>query len=50
MLPHEGNMDLGAYLCALDGVGFAGALALDLYRHDYEAVSPAAIGYLRHLM
>ena len=50
VLPHEGDMDLGAYLRALADVGFAGALALDLYRHDYEAVSPVAIAYLRTLI
>jgi sugar phosphate isomerase/epimerase len=49
LLPHEGDMDLGAYLAALREAGFAGGLALDLYKHDYEAVAPAAIAYLRGL-
>lgn len=47
LLPHEGDMDLGAYIRTLAEVGFAGGLALDLYKHDYEAIAPAAIAYLR---
>ena len=50
LLPHEGDMDLGAYLRALSEVGYAGGLALDLYLHDYEAAAPAAIAYLRAAM
>ncbi len=50
LLPHEGDMDLGAYLNALSAIGFAGGLALDLYKHDYEAVAPAAIAYIRGLI
>lgn len=48
-LPQEGDMDLRAYLAALSQVGFDGGLALDLYRHDYEAVAPEALRYLRGL-
>ncbi|MBN1136513.1 MAG: sugar phosphate isomerase/epimerase [Anaerolineae bacterium] len=48
--PHEGDMDLGAYLRALDEVGFAGGLTLDLYKQDYEAIAPAALATLRGLM
>ncbi len=47
LLPHEGDMDLPAYLRALRDAGFTGGLALDLYRHDYEAVAGDAIAYLR---
>jgi len=47
LLPHEGDMDLGAYLSALAETGFTGGLALDLYKYDYEAIAPAAIAYLR---
>jgi sugar phosphate isomerase/epimerase len=50
LLPQEGDIDLSAYLRALKEVGFAGALALDLYQHDYEAVSPAALDFLRDLL
>jgi len=49
LLPHEGDMDLPAYLGALREIGFAGGLALDLYRHDYEAVAGDAIAYLRSI-
>ena len=50
LLPQEGDMDLGAYLQALAQAGFTGGLALDLYKHDYEAVAPAAIRCLRALL
>jgi sugar phosphate isomerase/epimerase len=50
LLPQEGDMDLSAYLKALKAVGFSGALALDLYQHDYEAVSPAVLEFLRDLL
>ena len=50
LLPHEGDMDLGAYIRTLTEVGFAGGLALDLYKYDYEAIAPAAIAYLRQLI
>jgi sugar phosphate isomerase/epimerase len=49
LLPQEGNMDLGAYLSRLDDVGFAGGLALDVYKYDYEAAAPEAIAFLRGL-
>lgn len=50
LLPQEGDMDLRAYLEALAGTGFTGGLALDLYKHDYERVAPAAIAHLRTLL
>jgi sugar phosphate isomerase/epimerase len=50
LLPHEGDMDLSLYLAALAEVGFEGGLALDLYRHDYEAVARDSISYIRGLM
>jgi sugar phosphate isomerase/epimerase len=50
MLPHEGDMKLLDYLRALAETGFSGGLALDLYKHDYEAVAPGAIAYLRRLV
>jgi sugar phosphate isomerase/epimerase len=50
LLPHEGDMDLGAYVNALAGVGYTGGLALDVYKYDYEAVAPEAIAYLRRLV
>lgn len=49
-LPHDGDMDLRAYLRALAEIGFTGGMALDLYAHDYEAVAPSAIAYLRDLI
>jgi len=50
LLPHEGDMNLADYLRALARAGFQGGLALDLYKHDYEAVAPDAIAYLRRLI
>ena len=50
MLPHEGDMDLSVYLSALAEVGFEGGMALDLYRHDYEAVAGDSISYIRGLL
>jgi sugar phosphate isomerase/epimerase len=50
LLPHEGDMDLGAYLATLAEVGFDGGLALDLYAHDYEAIAPSALAYMRGIM
>jgi sugar phosphate isomerase/epimerase len=50
LLPHEGDMPLAEYIRALGEVGFSGGLALDLYKHDYEAVAPAAIACIRALL
>ncbi len=50
LLPHEGDMDLKAYLEALRTAGYDGPLSLDLYKHDYEAVAPDAIAYIRGLL
>jgi len=50
MLPSEGDMDLPAYLSTLREVGFDGALALDLYKYDYEEVAPRAIASIRQAM
>ena len=48
--PYEGDIDLRAYLHALYATGCSAGLALDLYQHDYEAVAPEAIRYLRECM
>jgi len=48
-LPQEGDMDLMPYVKALDEIGFCGGMALDLYAHDYEAVSPGAIAFIDSL-
>ena len=50
MLPNEGDMALGDYIRALVEIGFTGGMALDLYLHDYEQVSPEQIAYLRGLI
>ncbi len=50
LLPQEGDMDLQAFLQELHAVGFAGGMALDLYKYDYESVSGAAIAYLQDLI
>jgi sugar phosphate isomerase/epimerase len=49
LLPWEGDMQLYAYLAALQRAGFTGGLALDLYKHDYEAVAAESLQYLRKL-
>jgi sugar phosphate isomerase/epimerase len=49
-LPGQGDMDLPAFLSALRATGFDGALALDLYAYDYEAVAPAALAHLREVL
>jgi sugar phosphate isomerase/epimerase len=49
-LPTEGDMVLGRYFEALHAIGFDGALALDLYRHDYEAVAREQLAYMRALI
>ncbi len=49
-LPHEGDMDLAAYIRVLDEVGYDDGLSLDLYGYDYEVVAPDAIAYLRSLL
>ena len=50
LLPHEGDMDLRQSLAALKEIGFDGGLALDLYKHDYEAVAAPALAFLRGLL
>lgn len=50
LIPQEGDMDLDLYLRTLHDVGFDGALALDLYKYDYEAVSKDAVPYLHKLV
>jgi len=50
LLPHEGDMDLAAYLRTLTEVGYQGGLALDLYKYDYEGVAGKCIAYLRDLI
>lgn len=50
LIPQEGDMDLSLYLRALRSAGFDGALALDLYKYDYEAVAKGAVDYLHQLL
>jgi sugar phosphate isomerase/epimerase len=50
LLPWDGDMDLAAYLSALAGVGYDGALSLDLYGIDYLGEAPRCFSYLRGLM
>jgi len=49
-LPGQGDMDLGAFICALRDTGFDGAMALDLYAYDYEAVAKDTVAYLHELI
>jgi len=48
--PDEGDMELGQYLSALQGIGFEGPMALDLYGCDYQVIAARAVPYLRQLM
>ncbi|MHC4788751.1 MAG: sugar phosphate isomerase/epimerase family protein, partial [Planctomycetota bacterium] len=48
--PWEGDLDLRGYLCCLADVGYAGALALDLYDVDYAALAPPCFEHLRGLL
>ncbi len=48
--PWEGDLDVAAYLEALAGAGYDGALALDLYDVDYLEVAPRCFAYLRGLL
>lgn len=45
-LPGQGDMDLGAFIRALRDAGFDGAMALDLYAYDYEAVAKETVAFL----
>ncbi len=49
-LPHDGDMDLAAYLRALDAAGLDGPAAFDLYGYDYESILPGAISHVRGLL
>lgn len=49
LVPGRGDIDLAAYLDALERIDFTGPAALDLYGYDYESVVPEAIGYLHML-
>lgn len=49
-LPRDGDMDLAAYLRALDAAGLAGPAAFDLYGYDYESILPQSIDYVRGLL
>jgi sugar phosphate isomerase/epimerase len=50
LLPWEGDMALDTYLAVLREIGYQGGLALDLYKHDYEAVATESVTYLRKAM
>lgn len=49
-LPHDGDMDLAAYLAALGDAGLTGPAAFDLYGYDYEAALPDALGYVESIL
>ena len=50
LLPGEGDMDLPAVIKAMQGVGFDGALALDIYIQDYETVMAGCVKTLRTMI
>ena len=49
-LPGEGDMDLAAIIRAVRATGFNGAMALDLYAYDYEAIAKNTVAYLHKLI
>lgn len=50
LLPGEGDMDLPAVIRELRAVGFDGAMALDVYIYDYDAISQQAVKSLRGML
>lgn len=48
--PWKGDMDLDEYIGALQGIGFDGPLALDLYNEDYKEVGEQSVQFLRGLL
>lgn len=46
LVPGRGDMDLAAFVSALENAGVSGPAALDLYGYDYEKVAPQALEYL----
>ena len=46
LVPGQGDMDLAAFISALEDAGASGPAALDLYGYDYEKVAPQALEYL----
>ena len=47
LLPWDGEIDLAAACRSLNRHGFDGTLALDLYIHDYAAVSAECVRYIK---
>lgn len=47
LLPWDGEIDLAAACRSLNQHGFDGTLALDLYIHDYAAVSADCVRYIK---
>lgn len=50
LLPGEGDMDLRSIIGAMRDVGFDGALALDIYIHDYEEVMADCVKTLKTMI
>jgi len=50
LLPGDGDMDLAKCIATMAEVGFDGALALDLYIHDYAEVAEQSVKTLREMI
>lgn len=50
LLPGEGDMNLAEYIAVLREMGFAGGLALDLYKYEYEEVAAQSVRVLHELL
>ncbi|MDR2477689.1 MAG: sugar phosphate isomerase/epimerase [Treponema sp.] len=49
-LPGDGDMDLEKIFAALKNIGFTGALALDLYAHEYDKEAPGCARQMRDIL
>ena len=50
LLPGQGEIDLVKIFAALSGIGYKGALALDIYVSDYEKEAPGCAGMIQKLL
>jgi sugar phosphate isomerase/epimerase len=50
LLPGEGDIDLEKVFSALKEIGFSGALALDLYVHEYDKEAPGCAAKMKEIL
>jgi sugar phosphate isomerase/epimerase len=49
-LPGDGDIDLVKVFAALKSVGFAGALALDIYAYEYDKIAPDCAAQIKQML